>query len=48
MKEWADIIFRGIKILFEMGLHREFHYIAYISGGRRLCLTGQGPDVCRW
>lgn len=35
MGEWMDMILRGIKMVFQMGLHREFYDIALISGGRR-------------
>lgn len=38
MEERINMIFRGMRMLFEMGLHGEFHEIAYISGGRRMFL----------
>lgn len=38
MKEWIAMILKGMRTLFEMGLHGEFVDIALISGGRRMFL----------
>lgn len=38
MREWIDMILKGMRTLFEMGLHGEFVDIALISGGRRVFL----------
>ncbi len=38
MKEWTDMILRGMRIFWEMGLHDEFRDIVLISGGRRMFL----------
>ncbi len=38
MEEWINMIFRGMRTIFKMGLYEEFHEIAYISGGRRMFL----------
>lgn len=38
MKEWTDMILKGMRMLFEMGLHGELVDIDLISGGRRMFL----------
>ena len=38
MKEWAEMLFKGVRMFFQLGGNGKFNDIVLISGGRQMFL----------